>query len=90
MPPLVLVLGLQRSRCLALNSIVHESSERKNHLSYKYQWYFQTTRHDIWDSDGGSPPIITTVRGKKAVIVVGKSAFVWVLDMETGQPIYGY
>ena len=57
-----------------------------------YKWHFQTVHHDLWDYDLASPPNLVTVNkdGKQidAVAQVTKHGFVFVLDRETGKPIY--
>ncbi|HET7537823.1 MAG TPA: PQQ-binding-like beta-propeller repeat protein [Candidatus Didemnitutus sp.] len=55
-------------------------------------WHYQFTRHDLWDRDPPSPPTLLTVRreGKEipAVAQTTKSGHVWVLNRETGQPLF--
>jgi quinoprotein glucose dehydrogenase len=55
-------------------------------------WHFQTYHHDVWDRDPPTAPIVATITkdGKKieAVVQVTKSAFVYLFDRHTGQPIY--
>ncbi|HEU5304610.1 MAG TPA: PQQ-binding-like beta-propeller repeat protein [Gemmatimonadales bacterium] len=53
----------------------------------KTKWYYQTVPHDVWDLDATSPPAITTLGGKKVVVHAGKTAWVYVLDAETGKLI---
>lgn len=56
------------------------------------KWHFQTVHHDIWDKDLPSPPnlVTVTVDGKQvdAVAQITKSSYVFLLDRETGKPIY--
>lgn len=56
------------------------------------KWHFQTTHHDIWDRDLPCPPNLATitVEGKKRDVVaqVTKQGFVFVLDRDTGEPIF--
>lgn len=58
----------------------------------KLVWYFQMVHHDLWDYDSSSPPILgeITVDGKriKAVIASNKTAFLYVFDRATGQPVW--
>jgi quinoprotein glucose dehydrogenase len=58
----------------------------------KYLWHFQTTHHDLWDYDLESGPKLLTVHhnGKEVDVLAdaGKNGFVWVLDRETGKPIW--
>ena len=51
-------------------------------------WHFQTVHHDLWDYDNAAPPLLATVRGQPAVIQVTKSGMIFVLNRETGQPIF--
>ncbi len=58
----------------------------------KLVWHFQTLHHGIWDYDLPAPPVLAdiTVDGRKikALAQVSKQAFVWVLDRETGKPVW--
>ena len=53
------------------------------------KWHFQTIRHDVWDLDFPSAPLLVTVRnnGKMvdAVAQAGKDGYVYVLNRETGE-----
>lgn len=55
-------------------------------------WHFQTVHHDLWDRDLPCQPSLVTVEhnGKKidAVAQATKSGFVFLLDRETGQPLW--
>jgi PQQ-dependent dehydrogenase (methanol/ethanol family) len=51
----------------------------------KTKWYYQTVPHDVWDLDAVSPPVITTLAGRKVVVHAGKTAWVYVLDAATGK-----
>ena len=53
----------------------------------KTKWYYQTVPHDVWDLDAVSPPVVTTITGKKVVVHAGKTAWVYVLDAATGKLI---
>ncbi len=56
-------------------------------------WHFQTTHHDIWDYDLPAPPVLITLEkdGKRidAVAQISKMALLFVLDRDTGEPIFG-
>ncbi|MEP6749060.1 MAG: PQQ-binding-like beta-propeller repeat protein [Bacteroidota bacterium] len=56
-------------------------------------WHFQSVHHDIWDRDIPSPPALITIHkdGKKldALAVTTKSGFIYVLERETGKPVFG-
>lgn len=55
-------------------------------------WHFQTTHHDLWDRDNGSPPNLVTVQhdGKNvdAVALVTKMGYLFLFDRETGESLY--
>ena len=55
-------------------------------------WHFQAVRHDIWDRDFPSPPILITVRrdGKEvdAVAQPTKQGFVYFFDRGNGQTLF--
>jgi quinoprotein glucose dehydrogenase len=59
----------------------------------KLKWYFQLIHHDLWDYDQPVPPILFDVvrDGKKipAVGAMNKMAMLFILNRETGKPIYG-
>jgi quinoprotein glucose dehydrogenase len=56
------------------------------------KWHFQTIHHDLWDYDLPSPPNLVTIKkdGKNidAVAQTSKVGFLYVLDRETGEPLY--
>ena len=55
-------------------------------------WHFQTSHHDVWDFDLPSQPILMDLDrdGKKipALLQITKQAFVFVLNRETGEPLF--
>ena len=55
-------------------------------------WHFQGVRHDIWDRDFPSPPVVARVKhnGKDvdAVIQTSKQGFVYLFDRATGKPLF--
>ncbi len=55
-------------------------------------WHFQTVHHDLWDRDLPAAPNLVTVEhnGKRvdAVAQITKSGFVFLLDRETGKPLF--
>ena len=61
--------------------------------SGEYHWHFQTIHHDLWDHDPPAPPTLFDVNynGKTtpALGVTTKSGYLFVLDRENGEPIYG-
>ncbi len=66
---------------LALNA---ETGERK--------WHFQTIHHDLWDRDLPASPVLGTITHKEkqtdVVIQTTKSGHVYVLNRETGAPLF--
>jgi quinoprotein glucose dehydrogenase len=60
--------------------------------SGRYLWHFQTVHHDIWDYDLPCPPVLATLTrdGKRvdAVAQVTKMGLVFVLDRDTGKPLF--
>ena len=58
----------------------------------KVVWHFQTVHHDLWDYDNASPPALVTVtrngRAIAAVLQATKSGQLFVLDRDTGKPIF--
>jgi quinohemoprotein ethanol dehydrogenase len=58
----------------------------------KYKWHFQTTHHEIWESDVGGPEILydAKVNGKtvKAVAALRTDGYLFLLDRKTGKPIF--
>jgi quinohemoprotein ethanol dehydrogenase len=54
----------------------------------KYRWHFQQVRHDIWDYDAPSPVVLFDVDGKKGLGQASKTGWLYLLDRETGKPLY--
>jgi len=70
------------------NSVVAVDAE-----TGKYKWHFQTIHHDLWDHDPPAPPVLfdivragTTI---PALALTTKSGYMYILNRETGQPIFG-
>jgi glucose dehydrogenase len=59
----------------------------------KYRWHFQTIHHDLWDHDPPAPPgLLDVVRNGQripALALTTKSGYMYILNRETGQPIFG-
>jgi quinoprotein glucose dehydrogenase len=59
----------------------------------KYRWHFQTIHHDLWDADPPAPPALFDIarsgRRIPALALTTKSGYVYILNRETGQPIFG-
>ena len=62
-------------------------------LTGKLKWYFQTIHHDLWDTDLPAPPVLVDVKVKgktiPALAETGKAAFMYILDRNTGKPVFG-
>jgi len=56
------------------------------------RWHFQTVHHDLWDYDLAAPPVLVRVtsggRAVDAVAQATKSGFVFLLDRDTGVPLF--
>jgi quinoprotein glucose dehydrogenase len=56
-------------------------------------WGFQLVHHDLWDYDCASPPLLATIKhnGQQipAVIQGNKPGFLYMLNRETGIPVFG-
>jgi quinoprotein glucose dehydrogenase len=60
--------------------------------SGKLAWGFQLVHHDLWDYDTAAPPLLATLphEGKNVPVVIqgNKTGFLYVLDRDTGKPIF--
>src|SRR6185436_18835790 len=60
--------------------------------SGKHRWHYQTVHHDLWDYDLAAPPVLVRVthdgQPRDAVAQATKSGFVFLLDRETGKPLF--
>ena len=58
----------------------------------KRVWHYQIVHHGLWDYDLPSPPVLATITWNGAprdvVAVPSKTAWIYVFDRETGQPIW--
>jgi quinoprotein glucose dehydrogenase len=56
------------------------------------KWHYQTVHHDIWDYDNPAAPILVTITtadsSRDAVVQLTKMGLTFVLDRETGVPIF--
>ena len=70
------------------NSVVAVEAE-----TGEYVWHFQTIHHDLWDADPPAPPALFDIPREDGTIpalgVTTKSGYLYVLNRETGEPIYG-
>lgn len=55
-------------------------------------WHFQTVHHDVWDWDTPAQPLLVDIpkggRRIPAVVVLTKQSLVFVLNRETGEPLF--
>jgi quinoprotein glucose dehydrogenase len=58
----------------------------------KVVWHFQTVHHDLWDYDNASPPALVTIvrEGRRIDVVLQatKTGQLFVLDRDTGKPVF--
>jgi quinoprotein glucose dehydrogenase len=58
-----------------------------------YKWHFQTIHHDLWDADPPAPPslfdIVRNGRTTPALALTTKSGYMYLLNRQNGQPIFG-
>jgi quinoprotein glucose dehydrogenase len=56
-------------------------------------WGFQLVHHDLWDYDTAAQPLLATLRhagGELPVVIAGnKTGNLFVLDRQTGKPVFG-
>jgi quinoprotein glucose dehydrogenase len=59
----------------------------------RYRWHFQTVHHDLWDLDMPNPPVLLDLangrRTRPALVSIGKTAYAFILDRVTGEPVFG-
>jgi quinoprotein glucose dehydrogenase len=58
----------------------------------KLAWGFQLVHHDLWDYDTAAPPLLATLphEGRNVPVVIqgNKTGFLYVLDRDTGKPVF--
>jgi quinoprotein glucose dehydrogenase len=58
----------------------------------EFVWGFQLVHHDLWDYDSAAPPLLATIAhdGKQVpVVIIGnKTGMIFVLNRETGVPVF--
>ncbi len=59
----------------------------------KVVWHFQTVHHDLWDYDVATPPLLFDYHSEgktiPAIAIGSKTGNLFLLNRETGQPIFG-
>jgi quinoprotein glucose dehydrogenase len=55
-------------------------------------WHYQTVHHGLWDYDLPAPPVLATMqwegRPRDVVVVPAKTGWLYVLDRQTGRPVW--
>ena len=55
-------------------------------------WHYQTVHHGLWDYDLPAPPVLATMRWRgtlrDVVVAPAKTGWLYVLDRETGKPVW--
>ena len=58
------------------------------------RWHYQVVRHDVWDYDIPTPPVLVRLtragRVVDAAAQVTKTGFVFVFDRQTGRPVFDF
>lgn len=54
----------------------------------KLVWSFQVVHHDLWDYDVPAQPVLLTLNGRDVVAQATKMGHIFVLDRETGKPVF--
>jgi quinoprotein glucose dehydrogenase len=58
----------------------------------EFVWGFQLVHHDLWDYDSASPPLLAMLQrdGKQVPVVIqgNKTGFLFVLNRDTGVPVF--
>ncbi len=58
----------------------------------RIRWHFQVVHHDLWDYDVASQPTLVDItlggRSRPAVVVATKMGYLFILDRETGKPLF--
>ena len=79
--------GNRKGANLFANSVIAIKAETGERA-----WHYQTVHHDLWDRDLPAPPNLVSIghNGKKvdAVAQITKSGYVFLLDRETGLPLF--
>ena len=79
--------GIRKGKNLFANCILALEAE-----TGKYVWHFQTVHHDLWDRDIPAPPNLVRIKHegkwKDVVVTTTKSGFTFVLDRDTGEPVF--
>ena len=79
--------GLRRGSNLFANCVVALHA-----ATGEIAWHFQLVHHDLWDYDTAAQPTLATIRidgrARDVVVQAGKMGHVFVLDRDTGEPVF--
>ena len=79
--------GYRPGENLFANSVVALDSETGERV-----WHFQLTHHELWDYDPPTAPILVDIEVDgvlvKALVQLSKQGFAYVLNRETGEPVW--
>ena len=74
---------------LYANSLIALNAETGKHV-----WHFQFVKHDVWDRDLPTAPVLVTVkrngRSIDAVAQCTKSGHAWIFNRETGESLFPF
>jgi quinoprotein glucose dehydrogenase len=58
----------------------------------EFVWGFQLVHHNLWDYDTAAPPLLATIQhdGRRVPVVIqgNKTGMIYVLDRDTGKPVF--
>jgi quinoprotein glucose dehydrogenase len=79
--------GFRKGTNLFANSVLALDA-----MTGQRKWHYQTVHHDIWDYDNPPAPILVTLRSggvpRDVVVQLTKMGYTFVLDRDTGEPIF--
>ncbi len=79
--------GNRKGKNLFANSVLALNARTGERI-----WHYQVVRHDIWDRDLPAPPNLVSIqrggRQRDAVAQVTKSGHLFLLDRDTGEPLF--
>lgn len=79
--------GMRKGQNLFANSVLALDATTGKRI-----WHYQTLHHDIWDYDAPPAPILASISTEKkqrdVVVQLTKQGLTFVLDRETGKPIF--
>jgi len=71
------------------NNLFSSSTVAVDYKTGERRWHFQSTRHDLWDWDTPSAPILADLPdGRKALIQTLKQSHLFTFDRATGEPLF--